>query len=303
MTRVSTAAFYERSFLQLGGLRKKAESLQSQIGTGQRLSKSSEDPVAAARLRELSRKVRLTEVDQINSDSTSTDLKIADGALSTLTDIVVRAKELALQGSSESLSDQDRGLLRSEIETLRDGLLALANSRDAAGHALFGGETAGQAYTVSGTTVTYSGTATSPETDLGDGQKVVRGVTGPEIFEFDDGGNATDLFAVLGALSAGLAAGGSTALAAARDSLSGLDAGLDKLTTAQTIIGGRLGWIETVAERRTASAEQVSDEQARVGGADLAATISRLQETMTVLEASQASFVRLSNLQLFDILR
>ncbi len=36
----------------------------------------------------------------------------------------------------------------------------------------------------------------------------------------------------------------------------------------------------------------------RVGGADLATTMTRLQEMMTVLEASQASFVRLSSLSL-----
>ncbi|OZA91497.1 MAG: hypothetical protein B7X57_10130, partial [Erythrobacter sp. 34-65-8] len=37
-----------------------------------------------------------------------------------------------------------------------------------------------------------------------------------------------------------------------------------------------------------------------VGGADLAATISRLQQVMTTLEASQASYARLASLSLFD---
>jgi flagellar hook-associated protein 3 FlgL len=36
---------------------------------------------------------------------------------------------------------------------------------------------------------------------------------------------------------------------------------------------------------------------------DIAVTMSRLQETLTVLEASQASFVRLANLSLFSLLR
>ena len=39
------------------------------------------------------------------------------------------------------------------------------------------------------------------------------------------------------------------------------------------------------------------------GGADIAVAMSRLQETLTVLEASQASFVRLANLNLFSMLR
>ena len=47
----------------------------------------------------------------------------------------------------------------------------------------------------------------------------------------------------------------------------------------------------------------MADERAAVGGADLATTMTRLQEVMTVLEASQASFVRLSGLSLFNMLR
>ena len=51
MINLSTGAFYERSTSQIGTLRAKAESLQQQIGTGERLERSSDDPVAAARLR------------------------------------------------------------------------------------------------------------------------------------------------------------------------------------------------------------------------------------------------------------
>ena len=58
-----------------------------------------------------------------------------------------------------------------------------------------------------------------------------------------------------------------------------------------------------MGERRQANAERVADERSNVGGADIATTMSRLQETLTVLEATQASFVRLANLSLFSMLR
>jgi flagellar hook-associated protein 3 FlgL len=47
----------------------------------------------------------------------------------------------------------------------------------------------------------------------------------------------------------------------------------------------------------------MTEERETIGGADLATTITRLQEVMTVLEASQASFVKLSGLSLFTMLR
>ena len=48
MINLSTGAFYERSTTQIGSLRARAETLQQQIGSGERLALPSDDPVAAA---------------------------------------------------------------------------------------------------------------------------------------------------------------------------------------------------------------------------------------------------------------
>jgi flagellar hook-associated protein 3 FlgL len=296
MVTVSTSAFYGRANQQLGSLRARAEEMQAQIGSGQRLSRSSDDPAAAARLRSLDRRERLSQVDQSNSDRATTDLKLADQAVSSMADIVIRAKELTLQARSTVLTAAGHEAIATEITNLREELLTLANARDAAGHALFGGEAAGDAYTQTAGVVGYQGVGTAPQTDLGDGQSVQRSMTGPDILSF----GGTDLFEVLGTLAAGLSSGGATALTAAGDALSLLDAGLEKVTTAQTVIGTRQAWVETIDQRRTTTTELISEERTDVGGADLAVTITRLKELMTVLEASQASFVRLSGLTLFN---
>lgn len=303
MVTVSTAAFFERSNLQLGNLRKQAEKLQSQIGTGERLTRSSDDPVAAAKLRSLARRETLSNIDQRNSDRAATDLQLGDQALISIADTVIRAKELAIQAANTTLSDENRLAIGTEIANLRENLLFLANSRDSSGQSLFGGETAGLAYEDVAGVISYIGTATSPLADLGDGQTVERSVTGPEFLNFDPGTGATDMFAVLGALATGLAAGGTAAQTAASDAISVLDSGLEKITTAQTVIGTRQAWVETIDDRRVAMGELLAEEEANIGGADLASTITRLQELMTVLEASQASFIRLTNLSLFDQLR
>ena len=80
MISLSTSAFYERATQQIGGLRSQAENLQQQIGSGERLTRSSDDPVAAARMRMLGRGERLAEGDQRNSDRAQTDLTLADEA-------------------------------------------------------------------------------------------------------------------------------------------------------------------------------------------------------------------------------
>lgn len=303
MINLSTGAFYERGTRQIGSLRAQAESLQQQIGTGERLERSSDDPVAAARLRMLSRGERISSVDTRNSQLAEADLSLTDQTLSSVADLVVRVRELAVQAAASTLSDQQRAAIGVEVSSLREHLISLANSKNITGHSLLGGQAPGAAYVDTGAGVQFVGTANVTPLEIGDGQSVVPGITGPDIFEFNTAGGPTDLFAVLGGLATALAGGGQAAVNASSASLADLDAGLEKITTAQTVVGSRLNWIDLMGERRQANAERVADERSNVGGADIATTMSRLQETLTVLEATQASFVRLANLSLFSMLR
>jgi len=303
MINLSTGAFFERATRQIGSLRERANELQDQIGSGERLSRSSDDPVAAARLRSLARRERLSEVDERNAERAMGDLQLTDKALGSLVDIVIRARELAMQAANETLGEDQRQLLRAEIDGLRESVLLVANSRNGAGQALFGGQTAGLAYEDTGAGITYIGTETAESVGIGDGQSVTRALTGPEVLTFDFDGAPTDLFAVLATLSAALQDPLVDASDAGRLAMSQLDAGLDRITTAQTIVGARMGWIEIIDQRRLAASELIAEERSEIGGADLATTMTRLQEVLTVLEASQASFVRLASLSLFNSLR
>ncbi|BBC72163.1 flagellar hook protein FlgL [Altererythrobacter sp. B11] len=302
MISLSTSAYFERATRQMADLRGQADELQLQISTGQRLSRASDDPVAAARLRTLSRSQSLSKIDQTNSDRAAADLKLTDSALQSVADIVTRAKELATKAATGTYNAAQRASMGTEIEGLQKSLLLVMNGRNSAGHALFGGATSGQSYQETSGTITYVGTAATLPLDLGEGQTVTPGLTGPEVLNFDVAGSPTDLFAVLGTLSAALQSGTGDPIGAAQDAMNGLDAGLEKVTTAQTVVGARMNWVDLMDDRRTQTGELRADEQKTVGGADPAETIARLQEMMTVLEASQASFVKLANLSLFNMI-
>ena len=300
MTMISTNAFYDRTSLSLSGLRAQAERLQAAIGSGQRLGAGSDDPVAAARLRSLARAQSFSEIDTTAAARAASDLTLTDFALSAFAGTVIRVQELATQAANGVLTQDQRAGIATELGQLHGELVRLVNTRDSAGHALFGGETAGQAYVLdaSGNPV-YAGTASAGEIALGDGQSVTRGVTGPEVLTF----GGTDLFAVIKGLADALNGAAADPAAAARGALGSLDTGLETITTAQTVVGARLNWIDLTTERRTQLSEQHSSEQADLGGTDIAETVTRLQQTMTVLEASQASFAKLASLSLFDLLR
>ena len=303
MTSVSTAAFYSRSTGDIAALRARAEGLQGDLARGERLTRSSQDPVAAARLRALSRADAMATVDADGANRASADLQLADDALTGFTDAIGRARALATQAASGTLNPEQRKAIGTELAQLNAGLFDLANARDSAGHALFGGETTGAAYTLDASgNATYAGTASAGSLDLGDGQRVTRGITGPEFLNFASGGT-TDLFARLKGLADALQGSVADPAASARTALTTLDAGLTAVTTAQTVVGARLNRIELATDRAAQSSEARATEQAAVGGTDIAATVTRLQQALTVLEASQASFARLSGLSLFDQIR
>ena len=297
----STSAFFERARRDMSSLRSQAEDLQAQLGNGQRLSRSSDDPVAASRLRALQRLEQLSTIDTTNANRANADLSLADGAMSSIADTIIRAKELALQASNGTLTDTQRASIGQELEAIGGNLLALANTRDSSGHALFGGESAGDAYALdaSGSAV-YVGTGTSGELPLGEGQSVTRSLTGPEFLNFSVKGQPTDLLAVVNSLAAALQGGASDPAAAASDAVASLSAGLDSVTTAQTVIGARLSWIDLTTQRRTDLSELRTNEETTIGSTDIAATVTQLQQTMLVLEASQASFNKLASLTLFN---
>ncbi len=300
----STRAFYDRSTMQMGTLRRQAERLQQQISTDSRLSRSSDDPVAASRLRQLDRMDKLASIDSANAARASDELSLAGNSLEQVANSVIRARELALWASTGSASAEERFAIGQELAQLRLGILASANARDSSGNALFGGAASGQAYAVDANGDTsYVGTADAGELALGDGQSVTRGVTGPDFLNFDAGGQQTDLLVYLRQLSDTLLdpnADEATAKAAALGATKDLDGGLESVVRTQTIIGARLAWVETVQGRQETQSEARAGEAGEIGGVDFAATIAELQQMMTVLEASQAGFSRLSSLSLFN---
>lgn len=300
----STGAFYQRSRQDLATLRARTETLQQRISSGQRLARASDDPVAAARLRALDHADAAATATRTNGARVSADLTLTDGALSSVADLVIRAKTLATQAANGTLSTGQQAAIGTELLQIHDQLFALANSQDSTGHALFGGDTPGSAYALNGAgQAVYAGTAGGGTIDVGEGLSVARSMTGPQVFTFSVGGNSTDLFSVVKTLGGALIVGGGSATTAANTAITALGAGLDQVSAQQAIVGARQSFVDTAAARAATVADQRATAQNAIGGTDLASTIADLQNAMTVLQASQASFAKLIGLTLFDQLR
>lgn len=299
----SFGGFFERSITRMNTLRGQIDRAQSQIATGQRIERGSQDPAAAAQLRVLDRRARLGEAAQNNAAQLGQDLGLADRELQAVTNLLQRARELAVAAANDPSGANGRQAISAELQQLETELFARANATSPEGNPLFAGLAAGPAFIrdASGA-VSYTGTTEVGAVPLAPGTAIERGLAGAQIFQFEVGGVPTDAFTVLGALTAALVSGAGDPAAAARDAIAGLDSALETVSRAQTILGTRAVWTDMIqAEQRNASVD-LAERRSEVGDTQIGDAIVRLQQSLTALEASQSAFARVSGLSLFRAL-
>jgi flagellar hook-associated protein 3 FlgL len=305
MSSLSTSfgSFFERSITQMNGLRKQIDRAQTQIATGARIERGSQDPAAAAALRVLDRRARLGEAASNNAAQIGQELGLADRELQGVSALLQRARELAVAAASDPVGANGRAAIANELAQLEAELFARANATAPGGDPLFAGLAAGPAFTrdASGA-VTYAGTLQVPAVPLAPGTTIERGLAGSQIFEFSQNGTPTSAFAVLGALTAALTSGTGDPAAAARDAIAGIDSALETVSRAQTIIGTRAVWVEMIQTEQGNRAIDLAERRSEVGDTQIGEAIVRLQQMMTALEASQSAFARVSGLSLFRAL-
>ncbi len=117
----------------------KMDKLQLESATLKKLNTPSDDPVGAAKVLEVRTEKVNNDQFQANSKLAQTFLENSDHALSELSDIILRAKEIALGQSSGASSNQETRLgVAEELAQLYEQSVATAN-RKVGDRYLFGG--------------------------------------------------------------------------------------------------------------------------------------------------------------------
>lgn len=299
----SAGTFFDRSLTQMANLRDGIERTRSQIATGNRLERGSDDPAAAAQLRAVARRETLSGVEADNAARLGQDLRSATDELEAVNTLLQRARELALQAANTPTGPQGREAIGFEIRQLAEELFSRGNAAALTGEPLFAGLASGTAFSRDAAgNVTYTGTPTSGAVPIAPGTEIERGLPGSEVFEFTLNGTPSSGFQVLDTLAAALIGGAPGGADAALSAIEGIDAALDTSNRATTILGTRLAWVEQVQDQQVDRDVALAERRSRVGDTDIADAVARLQQSLTALEASQAAFARVSELNLFRAL-
>ncbi len=146
-----------------------ASSSLTKLSSGQRVVSAKDDAASLAIGSRLLAEVVAMRTARVNTGQAGSMLQIADGAMGTISDILIRMKELATQSASDQLGATERGILNSEFTALRSEIDRIANDTEFNGVKLTQGGISGSGLTgysvadgvasISGTGVTGTSTA------------------------------------------------------------------------------------------------------------------------------------------------
>lgn len=159
---------------------------QSQVATGRRIARPSDDAVGAARALGYAQHIAGADRYGAAGRSGSDRLAFSASRLEEASGELAEARALLLQGLNGTLNEGDRKSLAAQVRILRDRLLEAANSRDADGYLFGGTETATEPFvsaTVGGRErASYAGNGEVPELLVGPDLRVATGYAGDDIF-------------------------------------------------------------------------------------------------------------------------
>lgn len=249
---------------------------QTQISTGKRIQRASDDPVAAARVATIARAEANSVAWAANLETGLSLVSQADTAISGMASGLTQARELVLAGATGSASAADRETLAKQLEGIADELDTLVNRKNASGDPLFS--------TGTSLSVRYNAeTVFAPVPSRA------------EVFQV----GGVDLSQVARDAAAALRSGSATTIG---NSLTALEGAISHIADAQGDIGQRGQRLDAIKEASTSQGIDFKTERVALESTDLSEAIARLNSQTLTLNAAQAAFARINRQTLFDLL-
>jgi flagellar hook-associated protein 3 FlgL len=269
--------------------------LEAQITSGSRIARPSDDPIGAAQALSLQDGVDQSAQFLSNIDQAAAWLNTTESALSSVTDAVQRARQLAVQAASETTSQTDRQAIDVEVQQLQLHVLGLAQARSGSSY-LFAGTRSDAAGYVQANPSTVAGAY------VGNSGLVQRAVApGTTIAVNADPTSTFDpVFTALNQLHTALAA----------NNTAGIETGIDDLDTALTAVMSSRASVGARTSRLSSLQQQMSAVQLNMTGllsadkdVDMAQAITSFSMAQTVYQASLQAGAKVMQQSLLDYLR
>lgn len=186
--KISTALSFQRSLNTMQETSAQVAKTREQLATGKEIVRPSDDTMKVSTIENLDRAIAKEDTYLALMGQLKDRYQLEETALTNGSDILVRVKELALQGANATLAAKDREIIAVEVQGLRDELLSISNTRDATGNSLFaGGNTEVVAFqTQDDGSVLYHGDARQTLVNVSDERQLGKNRNGLDVFSSTD---------------------------------------------------------------------------------------------------------------------
>jgi flagellar hook-associated protein 3 FlgL len=191
--RIATTTLFNMSSAALQQHQSDQAKLQSQLSSGRKILTPADDPIASARVLDISQARSINEQYATNSTAADSFMRLSESTLQQVTSAIHSIQELAVRSGNAAFGSADKKIIDTELQGRYQELLALANTTDGQGNYLysgFQGDTKPFTEAAFGQ-VTYNGDDGRRLVQISDGRQLPISESGSDVFQRIKNGNGT----------------------------------------------------------------------------------------------------------------
>jgi flagellar hook-associated protein 3 FlgL len=303
MTIRITDSMVSRTILSdLGAADNRMALTQRRLASGKQLTRPSDDPFGTNRAIQLRSELEATRQYRRNVNDGSGWATATEAALTRVTDIVQRARELLVDGGNDSNGQVAREAIATEIDQLTESLKQEANATYGGRYVFAGTATETQPYAL-GAVDTYAGNAGSVARVIGAGVSVGINVSAHALLGDGQGAADNKLLDVMRDIAENLRGGTPADSEALRGTdLERLDTNLDELTRVRAVVGATANRLQAAGSRLDELEESSTDLLSKVEDADMAETLVQYSTQKAAYESALRAGASIVQTSLLDFL-
>jgi flagellar hook-associated protein 3 FlgL len=277
--RITSSMMMETTLRNIEINQQRTEQLQSQISSGYRITKPSDDPIGTSQAMDLQHTLDAAKQYDTNMDNASSWLNTADSAFNGVTQAISRANELAVQAANGTLGASDLQSIHAEVVQLQQHILDISHSQY------------GNAYIFSGTNTNKPGyvqaadSSTMPGAYQGNSQPILREIAPGVSMSVNADAQATfdPVFKALSTLETGLANDDTTAI---QSSIGQLSQALDSVNLSRADVGAKVNRIQLLQQQASTNELGLTSRLSNVKDTDMAQAITDFSMAQATYQAS-----------------
>lgn len=259
-------------------------TLQERIASGKRINRPSDDPAGAEMVLKL--RTSQAEIEQFKRSAQTANQKLtaADSSLDGYETVLDRVRSLLAKGLSDTATQPARDALATEIQSLRDRILNIANTKNG-DEFLFGGTRQNAAPFDPATAAPAASAANAAYVQIEPGTNAIAvGVTADKVFA----DSVSDIFTDLDSAAAALRGTGDAAAdrLALDNAMSRMKIYADAASVARASIGANMNITTVALERLNGDFLSLEERAGEIENADFVETAVRMSEAQRALEAT-----------------